>query len=170
MNNLKLVAITYFVLIGFITGCANSTSRPVDIQAINALYPSKNIITAGQPTENDITQLVQAGVSTVINMRTEGEYTAYDEKSVVEANRMSYIHIPVNGAKGMSKENAQKLDEAIAASKGRIFVHCGSGNRVGGLFAMRAFHIQGKSTDEAMAEGKKSGLTSLAPVVESQLK
>ena len=36
------------------------------------------------------------------------------------------------------------------------FVHCASGNRVGGLFAVKAFHLDGMNVEESMEIGTQS--------------
>jgi len=46
-----------------------------------------------------------------------------------------------------------------------VLVHCMSGNRVGALFALRAFWLQGMSAVEALAVGRRYGLTKLEPLV-----
>lgn len=46
-----------------------------------------------------------------------------------------------------------------------MIVHCGSGNRVGALFALRAFHDEGYDLESAMEKGGLAGLTKLEPYV-----
>ncbi len=174
MNLLKSVIFVSILFANFVisyTAAQDANLRHnLDLDATNVYYPEEKIITAGQPSENDIAILKQAGVTAVINMRTEGEFQGFDEKVAVESNDMSYIHIPVAGAEGITKENAQKLDEALATLDGKVFIHCSSGNRVGGLFVLRAFYLQGKKIDEAMRIGEASGLTRLKPFVEAKIK
>jgi hypothetical protein len=48
-------------------------------------------------------------------------------------------------------------------------LHCGSGNRIGALFALMAFHLEGESADRALQVGREAGLTRLEPVVRERL-
>ena len=50
-----------------------------------------------------------------------------------------------------------------------VLLHCGSGNRVGALLALAAFHVDGRPADAALQYGLDSGLTRLEPVVRDHL-
>ena len=64
------------------------------------------------------------------------------------------------GAGGINAANAQSLEEILGALDGEpALVHCATGNRVGGLFAVNAF-ASGSSIDAAIAEGTRWGMTS----------
>lgn len=142
-----------------------SQENSLQLDAVNTKRQENNIITAGQPSEKDILTLKEAGVMTVINLRADGEDLGFDQKKVVENSGMTYIHIPVAGAAGMTKSNAEYLDKALAKNKGTIFVHCGTSNRVGGLLALRAYYLDNKNSEQAMEIGKASGLTGLESAV-----
>lgn len=154
-----------------ISACSQDTQikQAVTLDAINTLYPTNNITTAGQPSAADIERLKQAGFTTVINLRTKGEPLGFDEQAAVEFQGMSYVHLPVAGGAGINKANADKLDQLLNTTKGPVFLHCGSGNRVGALMALRAFHHQNQSAEQALALGKAAGLTRLEPLVKQQL-
>jgi len=48
-------------------------------------------------------------------------------------------------------------------------VHCASGNRIGALFALQAFHLDGRTAAEALAIGKQAGMTRAEPVVRESI-
>lgn len=129
--------------------------------------PQANLYTAGQPSNKAWQLLAKEGVTTVINLRSDEEMAGSGEAQLVEENGMQYIHIPVAGAGDISFEKAQLLQQAMAGVEGKVLVHCASSNRVGALLALNA--AQNSSVDEAIAVGKKAGLTSLQPVVEKVL-
>jgi len=52
------------------------------------------------------------------------------------------------------------LDELIAAANGPVLIHCGSGNRVGALLALRE-SLAGADDEAAIEYGKEGGLTGL---------
>ena len=51
-------------------------------------------------------------------------------------------------------------------STGTTLVSCASSNRVGAMFALKAFWLDKMPRDESLALGKKAGMLSLTPVVE----
>ena len=48
-------------------------------------------------------------------------------------------------------------------------MHCASGNRVGGLFALKAFYVDGKTPEEALEIGRSAGMTRTEAVVRQEL-
>ncbi len=141
------------------------------IAVYNARVPVDGVLTGGQPSEEEIERVAQAGYRTVVNLRTEGEHGTWDEKPVVTGLGMRYISIPVAGADGINVENARKLGEVVDDEELRpLFVRCGSGNRIGALFAMKAFHLDGEDVEAALAIGRAAGLTRLEPMASERLK
>jgi protein tyrosine phosphatase (PTP) superfamily phosphohydrolase (DUF442 family) len=49
-----------------------------------------------------------------------------------------------------------------------VLVHCGSSNRVGAVFALRA-KMNGANDEDALAFGKSAGMTSLESTVKTRL-
>ena len=82
---------------------------------------------------------------------------------------MKYVSIPVAGPEALTPETAKAMVAAIEAARGPALVHCASGNRVGGLFALKAFFLDGKTADEALSLGRAAGLTHLEGTVKSKL-
>lgn len=119
------------------------------------------ILTGGQPNKTDITSLAKDGVTKVINFRGEDEFSKFDEQALVEKNGMQYLHFPIASRDAFTKDNVKKFSEMLANSEGKTFLHCGSGNRAGALFALDAYWNHGKSAAEALQTGKDAGLTSL---------
>ena len=137
----------------------------------NARVPLDGVLSGGQPTEEEIERVARAGFKTVVNLRTEGERGSWDEEPAVTALGMRYLPLPVEGADGITVENAARLAEVLADDELKpLFVHCGSGNRVGALFAMKAFHLDGEDAETALEIGRAAGLTRLEPAVVERLK
>ncbi|MCO7224901.1 beta-lactamase hydrolase domain-containing protein [Pleionea sp. CnH1-48] len=157
-----VVAISFFahVKAGDLTG----------VKAKNLMFPSSDIVTAGQPVADDFALLKSAGIKTIINMRTDKESIDFDEKALVESLGLKYVSLPIAGASGVSKENAMLLHRVLTANEGKTLIHCASGNRVGALLALRGFYAQNLSTEEALVLGKKAGLTRLESKVVEQLR
>ncbi len=131
-------------------------------------FQGESILVGGQPTPRQLERANEFGYRTVINLRQPDEKDNTDPQRVQDLG-MTYVSIPINGPADMTEEKARVLAGALEAAESPVIVHCASGNRVGGLFAMRAFYIDGMSPEEALAVGKAAGLTRLEPEVRKAL-
>jgi uncharacterized protein (TIGR01244 family) len=119
----------------------------------------KAIMSGGQPSAEDIKLLQSNGFSTVINLRPPAEMAGNDEAEQVKALGMNYFQIAVAGPQDFSQENALQLDQLLNQASGNVLVHCLSGNRVGALFALRAFFKESHDLEDSIEIGKAYGLT-----------
>jgi uncharacterized protein (TIGR01244 family) len=126
------------------------------------------VTTAGQPSAAALEAAAKAGYKSVIDLRGPAEDRGLDEKKKVEMLGMSYVNLPVEGAGGVTYENANALDKLLADLPRPVLVHCTSSNRVGALLALRAKE-GGADSETALALGVASGLAGLKPVVEQKL-
>lgn len=118
-----------------------------------------DIATAGQPTDEALEDIKEAGFKAVLNLRTEQE-GSLEEKPKVEALGMDYYNIPI-GRDGFSPEIVAEFEEILADEDNRpILIHCASSNRVGAMWYLHQVLNEGKDEDTALAEGKKAGLAS----------
>ena len=123
---------------------------------------------SGQPSREEISQLAELGFKHIINLRAPGEMK-WDEAGHVKSLGMNYYSIPVAGVSGFNKENAQALADAYKKiGDEKVLVHCGSGNRVGGLNAFLA-GMSGKSIEDSLKEGRAWGMTHIEPAVRAKL-
>ncbi len=129
----------------------------------NARVPMEGVLSGGQPTPEQIEAAARGGFRTVINLRTEREPGFEWERERVEAFGMRYVQIPVAGADGLTRENVERIDAALteALEEGPVLLHCGSGNRIGAILALRAAWLEGADADQALKYGLSSGLTRL---------
>jgi len=157
---------------------ADGSSLKLDLR--NMHTPAPGLMTGGQPSKADLEKLKAAGYQVVVNLRLPTEVTKVKDPAKAgqynfpEANYalslgFQYVNLPVKGAAGLTEENARTLDAILKAAKGPVFVHCSSGNRAGGLIALRAFYVQHDSKDAALKLGREAGLTMLAPLVKKKL-
>lgn len=126
-----------------------------------------NVLAGGQPTREELAALAEQGYSTVINMRMPEEDSTTSE--VAEELGLRYISLPINGSDGLTEENAIAFAELLGEVEGPTVVHCGSGNRVGALYALKAFYVDGMSAEEALEVGREAGMTRLEGAVAEQL-
>jgi uncharacterized protein (TIGR01244 family) len=178
MSSMSLQARVGSVLVAslLIAGCATAdtptpaTAAPESdltglIPIRNARVPIDGVLSGGQPTPEQIERAADAGFRTVINLRTEAEKAdGYAwEPELVEQLGMRYVHIPVAGAKGLTRDNIERIDQALTRGleDGPVLFHCASGNRIGASLALRAAWIEGVPAEDALAFGQEAGMTRL---------
>src|SRR5262245_24212392 len=117
-----------------------------------------DLAAAGQPSSAGLQALAKLGFRTVVNLRREDEDGPKDERSIVEAQGLRYVSVPITAAT-LSREDAQAVRAVLDdPERGPVLLHCTSSNRVGGVWAL----IQagrGMPLEDAIAEGRKAGLT-----------
>ena len=101
-------------------------------------------------------------------MRGANEDRGLDEAALLDKLGIDYIELPLSSPEAINMENAAQLEQILAGYDGPVLLHCGSGNRVGALLALRQ-SLRGASDAEALAYGKAAGLTGLEPVVRTRL-
>jgi len=139
-----------------------------DILAAGDVVPVDGVTSTGQPDEAALKIFAESGYVAVIDLRTAEEDRGIDEEAAVAAAGMEYISLPVAGASGVTFENSSKLEQYLASFDGPVVVHCGGGNRVGALLALRQSQ-KGDDDETAIAYGKEGGLTRLEPRVREVL-
>ena len=150
---------------------AGVSSLKVDLEQvveIGTVSPVDGVTSAGQPDEAALECFADAGYVAVIDIRGPDVERGRDEASLLEEMGMYYVSFPIEGKSAISFENARKLDALIDEHDGPVLVHCGSGNRVGALLALRE-SLAGADDDAAIALGKEGGLTRLEDVVRERL-
>lgn len=153
-------------------------AKPAEGLAAIAIPQAKvldpQVLTGGQPTPEHLAAAKEKGVKTVVNLRSEGEKAdgyANEEAKLGELG-VKYVHIPIDGktGEGLNEANAKKLAEVLGGEKPMI-IHCASGQRVGALYALKAFYVDKKAPDEALKIGRDNGLSKpeLEKVVTDQM-
>ena len=130
--------------------------------------PLPGITTAGQPSAANLEAVAKAGYKAVIDLRAVAEERGFDERAAVERLGMTYVSLPIDGAAGVTFENAAELDRLLAELPKPVLLHCSSANRAGALLALRA-RRNGADSAAALALGVASGLSGLKPAVEKKL-
>ncbi len=170
----KKILLTLLAVAPFVA-CATHASAKPDDQAVlalgikSAVLVEPQLVASGQYDEAQFTALPALGYHTVIQLRPATEEgTGWEEAKAKELG-LKFIRIPVDGAKDVIEANARKLDGALKSSEGGTLVACSSGNRVGGLFALKAYYCDKLPAEKALEAGKKAGLTKAEPDVRKLL-
>ena len=141
-----------------------------EVAAAGVVRPVDGLSAAGQPDEKTLKVFADSGYVAVIDMRGLDEDRGMDdEQAVVESLGLEYVAFPLASRDDISFANAGKLDRLLAGFDGPVLVHCASGNRIGAILALRE-SLKGASDEDALAYGKRAGLTRLEPLVRERLR
>jgi uncharacterized protein (TIGR01244 family) len=106
--------------------------------------------------------LKSEGYVSVVNLReaTEPEANIDAGRAAAQAAGLKYIHLPFNAASPDSKVVDSFLAAVSDTSNQPVFIHCGSANRVGGLWMIKRALRDGWDIPRAQAEAEAIGLSS----------
>jgi len=126
----------------------------------NACQVLPTVVTGGQPTPEQLDALAKSGNAIVVDMREAMEPRAFDEPALVRELGMEYKLVPV-GPHTMSDTTLETLRHTLAGAGERpVFIHCGSGNRVGGALIPVLMLDQGMEEEDAVDTAMRVGLRS----------
>lgn len=131
--------------------------------------PRPNLITAGQPSAQQLRDAAASGVTTVIDLRQPDEDRGFDEAALAEQLGLRYVRLPIAGASGITDDNARALQRLLKQDDGKTLLHCASGNRAGALLSLINARLEGASPDAALQLGRDAGMTSLEPAARTAL-
>lgn len=112
---------------------------------------------AGQFGPDDVAALVERGIERVITLRTPGEVD-WDERAALEAAGIELLEIPLRAPDTFTDDAFSALRSQLSHRTAPMLVHCGSANRVGGLWIPYRVLDQGVPLERAVAEARTIGL------------
>src|SRR5215212_9754470 len=93
---------------------------------------SDKVVVGAQPSADDLAHLREQGITTVVNLRTEGEanqpLSPSEEGTLAENMGLSYQHVPVS-LSALDPKQVDDVRAAIRSAEGPVYVHCGAGQR-----------------------------------------
>ena len=122
---------------------------------------NEQVSVGGQPSEEQLQELVQDGFRSVVNFRTEGEedqpLSPAEEGSVVERLGLIYVHIPViSGA--IEPDAVDQFRAKLPELPKPIFAHCKGGTRAGAMVMMHVACEQQINGKQALDEADHLGI------------
>ena len=146
-------------------GCqsADSTAdvapiEPTTCGDVKNMHRIGDLYVAGAVTPDDYPLLKELGVKTILNIRYDKETPGIDGDKLAEAQGITYIHLPWNGAEELTDDMLDAMRRVLREADRPLLFHCGSANRVGaGWLAYRVLD-EGVDLDTAVAEAKTFGL------------
>jgi len=124
----------------------------------NACQLLPTVVTGGQPTAANLGAFKAAGGQMVLDLRDPMEPRPLEEAEQARALGLEYVVAPVTPGTMTDQTLDRILGVLRQAGDRNVFVHCGSGNRVGG--AMLAFLIldHGFEEEDAVDQAMRMGL------------
>jgi len=115
-----------------------------------------HLATAGQPDEEQLRQLAQAGFEVVINLGLlDPRYCLADEAGLVRELGVEYHHIPVD-FQAPRLEDLQRFFAVMEAVQDKkVFVHCAANYRVSSFVSLYGQAKLGWSLEQAAAHIKR---------------
>jgi len=126
----------------------------------NACQLLPSIVTGGQPSAANLAAFKAAGGVVVLDLRDPMEPRPLDEATQARALSLEYVVVPV-GPGTMTDETLDHILAVLRRAGDRlVFVHCGSGNRVGGALLPFLMLDHGLEEEDAVDQAMRVGLRS----------
>ena len=140
----KTTILIGLMLIATVWAVGEEKETPI-IDIPNAVVIGEGILGGGQPEENALRAAADKGYRTIVNLRGPDEKGPFEnEEKLVQSLGMDYVALPILGGGSLNEDNAKLLADILAKPSALpAMVHCASGNRVGLLFAMKGFYVDG---------------------------
>ena len=137
---------------------------PTAFQALervpNACQILPNVVTGGQPSTADLEAFRGAGGGIVLDLRDPMEPRPLDESATTQRLGLEYIVVPVT-AGTMTDATLDRIHQVLRDAGDRpVFVHCGSGSRVGGALLPHLMLEHGLDEEDAVGQAMRIGLRS----------
>ena len=143
--------------------------EPCQIEGMQNCAKTGAVLIGGQPSEAALETLAAQGYKTIVSTRAEGEID-WDEQAKAEALGMTFVRIPMpSPVTEITDDQVALLDDVLSGGVGPVVLHCGSGNRVSGLWAAWLVADRGLAPGEALRLAQLAGMGSVRPVVERRL-
>lgn len=168
---------SWIVLLAVLTGCsggtgtrsAPATPEPVQMQGMANTVRVGDLLFGAQPSPEALLRLKADGYKTVLSTRGPDELS-WDEKAMVDSLGMQFVSIPMaKPVTAITDDEVARFDDLMKHGKRPMVLHCGSGNRVAGLWAVWLAERDGMTPEAAVELAGKAGMKKLRPVVEARL-
>jgi len=126
----------------------------------NACQPLPGLVTGGQPSAADLERFRAAGGGIVLDLRDPMEPRPYDEPAAAALLGLEYVNVSVHSGTMNDGTMDRILDVLRTAGDRTVFMHCGSGNRVGGALIPYFMLDHQLEEDDAVGQAMRIGMRS----------
>lgn len=157
MHRLMVVS----ALVGLLAAPLVAQVKKMDVPGIvNYSRVDATVGCGGSVDPAAMSALKKEGYVSVINLRLPTEAGANVEagRAAAEAAGLKYIHLPFNAAAPDEKVVDSFLAAVATKANQPVFIHCGSANRVGGMWMIKRALQDGWPIDRARTEAEAIGL------------
>lgn len=124
---------------------------PVE-QIYNYIKVNDDFSTSGQPTEEQIRALAEAGFSNIINLATiEPGQSLENEDELAHTLGLNYYHIPVVWVNPKMTDFASFEEVMLQLPEGKTLIHCHANFRVTAFYSLFAQKHLGWTAEQAEA-------------------
>ena len=132
--------------------------QPMELGDTVNVHACGTLLLAGQPTEEDLTKIREAGIQRLITLRTDGEVN-WDEAELARQAGLEFVAVPFRSPDTLTDAVFDEIRALLQESgKTATMLHCGSANRVGAVWLAYRVLDEGIDVDQALAEAKRVGL------------
>ena len=108
-------------------------------EIVNCIKVDEGIVTAGQPTAEQLRALAGEGFVTVINLAAvEPGYAVAGEESILRSQGIAYHHIPVDWNAPVESDFEAFERLLVDLPKGKTLIHCVANYRVTAFYGLYA--------------------------------
>ena len=148
---------------------AAAGDAPPPIGTVSPQHFFAGVYVTGQPLPGDLAAAKQAGVKTVINLRTPGEQKAFDEAKTATDLGLGYVNPAFLKPDALTDEMLDRVRALLSdPAKQPVLLHCGSASRASAVWLAHRVLDNGVPYDTALTEAKSAGLST--PPLEARVK
>ncbi len=121
------------------------------------VHKSGDLFFAGQFTPGDLELISDAKFLRIITLRTDGEID-WDEEKAVKEKGIDFVKVPFRSPEALTDDVFDRIRKLLRDKSKKTLFHCGSANRVGGVWLPFRVLDEGVDLDKALKEAKEIGL------------
>lgn len=154
VGNLTILAMSFWAR------STTGTERLVIDGVDNAAVVDERVWRGAAPTATGYEMLVSAGVTTVVDLRSDSERgPAVDALNGLD---VEVVRLPIRDGQLPTEQEVARFLDVVSSAKGVVFVHCGAGvGRTGAMAAAYLAEVHGVAGRDAMRRNLAMGPPSL---------
>lgn len=143
--------------------------EPPPIDILNGRLHA-GFVVGGLPTRAQIDEAWDSNFDSAMSLMSNDEPGCVDIGRYAASKGIRYIRLVVRGPDEITESMAWQFASTLSMLDKPAIIHSAKGERVGALFALKAFFVDEASAEEALAIGEAAGMGQLAPRVRKLLR